>query len=1187
MTTIPTKATFAASAPHQATFVVYINGIEVPAKSASLRYGVWQMPEMQVEMVADPVLVRLGSEDRVQVAVFYYDDCDVDKSVQPAFRLYGEGEITGWGYRNTSGGRSIVFTVVNQIAIFTQLFVQFMTSIDDMIAHFTHPGDVSGFANASSQLVYPDALFNQGLLPGQGSAPSLITRPYDFLYNAVKGMMASVVPDAQRTVAAANFFTRWARLTNFHNRFAASPFFDEVTDNPNIFPVLKAVQGTTAVATIIKQLIPQFQNAGSVWDMVQLVYTTMLMEVSMIPGMPLVTVDLASQLVQLTDFSTHTLQLNGTQWKATIADASRATAPLRMQNYFPKPQMLFSIPPSCNVLFPSQILNIAYEENYITQPTRLYFNDEVLTSALKIPKTGIGQAISNALSVAWPLEAGVVAQSRDTTHPTFNGKNILLYPEEFYKGPVMDRRTIPPWLFFLKQSDNTVASQTTVSDSSSSANQMPPPAQTGNPTPPAPSHVPPSCMNCTNARVGKVNANNGHTFDATVEALRKQSFFQAAIARYGLPEDFTLAWIQQESDGTNGPSATSTLNERGYFQIMGPHVDPHSGKAIGLAQTEAGQIGLSITDTGTNGRVNGVDQNPTARLTADAVFSMDAGCRLVKYYRNEANQVAQRQGLSWPDGDLWRLTKAGHVGMGFWTGTSTFPGFFQLARNALGHAPSSWSEMYNAISGSLSSQNLTFLNNATGVGGLAPGSSGSMLTAGNTQPFSASGAVPAPAAPSPSTSKTVAPTPPPTPQVSTSVAAAVSADTLDVYHLYAKFEYFRERYAKRSGSANLTWNPYIVPGYPGVLFDQRASRVDLLVYITTVQHMMSNEGRRSTSISFLYGRQFQEMFQLLSDEFALDDSVARGAAPEEPIRDISKVVQSFIQAETYYQRLFYGGQSLYGKAASFDFRNIIGMQSLVPGGSPDPIFVDGPDVVTQDANVTAAQNVATLTPLRDTASATLLDIQSRIASANAAIVALHPTSTQNEDATYATVQQSAYDDLQASVTSLTQAQAQTQATLTSLNQRIAAAIAVVQGMQTSTGTAFTRVEHNLDIAATRPLVPLPSTQQFFDSRDAALRYNWRPICTLDEYVVFFDSAAEGSIPAFGHARSVGARFFERIRTMTPPAAGFQPPVGADGLGTGTTVPGLSSANFPQTTANWDVPLLAYRNNVLYNKAPRT
>jgi hypothetical protein len=86
MTIDAAKTTYASSAPRQAAFLVYINGIEVPAKSASLRYGVWQIPELQVEMVADPVLVRLGAEDRVQVVVFYFDDCDVATGVEPQFR---------------------------------------------------------------------------------------------------------------------------------------------------------------------------------------------------------------------------------------------------------------------------------------------------------------------------------------------------------------------------------------------------------------------------------------------------------------------------------------------------------------------------------------------------------------------------------------------------------------------------------------------------------------------------------------------------------------------------------------------------------------------------------------------------------------------------------------------------------------------------------------------------------------------------------------------------------------------------------------------------------------------------------------------------------------------------------------------------------------------------------------------
>jgi hypothetical protein len=1213
MTLVPSKTTYAASAPRQATFVAYINGIEVPAKSASMRYGVWQMPEMQLEMVADPVLIRLGNQDRVQVAVFYYDDCDVDPSVVPTFRLYGEGEITGWGYRNTSGGRSIVFTVVNQIAIFTQLFVQFMTNIDDMIGHATQPGNVADYAIGTSSLVYPFVLFNNGLLPGKGQANSTITRPFDFLYNAVKGMMAAVVPSDKRTVPAANFFTRWARLTNFHNRFAATPYFDNET-NPGVFPVLSAVQKVSAINVIEQKLLSQVQNTGSIWDMLQLVYTTMIMEVAMIPSMPLVTVDLATGLVQPTPFGGQVLYQQGVtassskatgNWVPILSAASRALSPKRLQNYFAKPQMLFSIPPSCNVMFPSQIVNIAYDENYVTQPTRIYFNDEVLPTMVKTDRTGTDQAVSNALARAWPLQADAFAKQRDTQHPSFNGKNFLLYPEEFFKGPVLDRRKAPPWLFFLKQSENGAGTITGAAPNTGKVTSQPadsstatpaPPAQP-QPTPPSASNVPPMTMLCSTAFVGTLNANNTYTFVPAVEALKKQTYFTSAVAAAGVPVDVACAWVQEESGGINGPAETSYLNERGFFQIMGQHGAVGGSAALSQASSEAGQLGLTVDQSGTAGslfqhgrEVPNSDQDPTAELTVNATFSVQAGLKLVKKYRALATQVANQQRLSWPEGDLWRLTKAAHVGMGFWTGTSYFPGFFALARNTLGRNPVNWAEMYNAISGSLPTGRnyIGYLNNATACGGLAPGSSGSMITKGNTRAFSASGAVPPPTAPTPTTTTSTPPVAaasqaPATPAPGSAAATTVENDALDVYQLYAKYEYFRERYARRNGSANIVWNPYVVPGFPGVLFDQRASRVDLIVYITTVQHMMSNDGKRSTGLSFIYGRQFQEMFQLMADEFALNDATARGSAPEEPIRDTSKVVQSFIQAETFYQQLFYGAQPLFGKSASFDFRAIVGIQSPVPNGSPTLIYVDGPDVVTQDATVAASMTLTNLIPQRDTISATVMSLQANVAGVQASIAALNPTSQPDQNSAYATIQLAEYNAMIGQLAIYQSQLASAQAQLASFNQQISAANAIVQGTST---TAASAVTHNLLDAAAGTLVPLPASQQYFDSRDAALRYNWRPICSLDEYVVFLNSAGQGSIPAFGHPRSVGARYFDRIQTYSSPPAGFAPPPGADGLTPGVPVPGLSTS-FPQTSYDWDAALLAYKNNVLNNPAPRT
>lgn len=101
-----------------------------------------------------------------------------------------------------------------------------------------------------------------------------------------------------------------------------------------------------------------------------------------------------------------------------------------------------------------------------------------------------------------------------------------------------------------------------------------------------------------------------------------------------------------------------------------------------------------------------------------------------------------------------------------------------------------------------------------------------------------------------------------------------------------------------------------------------------------------------------------------------------------------------------------------------------------------------------------------------------------------------------------------------------------------------------------------------------------------------MRYNWRPICTLDEYIVFYNSAGENVVNAFGDPHSVGARYFERIRRIDYKDLPLVTPANISGLDA-PTVTGLTPTSFSQTRSDWDLALLAYRNNVLAIKTPRT
>lgn len=1216
--------TFASTTPRQASFLVYINGIEVPAKAVSLRYGVWQVPEMSIEMTADPVLVRLGAEDRVQVAVFYLDDCDVAPGVTPMFRLFGEGEITAWGYRNTPGGRSIVFTVVNQIAIFSQLFTEFMTSVEDMVNEATSPSrDVNRLVTPSSQLIYPYALFTQGLLeaPDEQGRGAFIKRPFDFLYNTVRGMLDVRVPAAQQAIPAANFFARWARLTNFHNRFAASPFFDDpAASSDSVFPALRAVQGMTALDTVVKSLCPNIQNAGSMWDMIQMVYQTMLMEVAMIPSMPLVTTDLKTHLVDLTNFDEHRLVRNaaftdqlltvigarvqtfggtvitglvnghalavrdglpidgvtgqvvryvdtiegareraiGGRWMSAISRDSRKLKPKRLQNYFPKPQMLFSIPPTCNVIFPSQLLTVAYDENYATQPTRLYFNEGTVVKLMRT-EGNMAQTVMDALAIGYPPEVDAAAHAHKDDS-TVNDKNFLLYPEEFFKGPVLDRRTVPPWLFFLKQhelrdaqptapsaanfapaadgsvatpvaADTAAAARTAAANRADAANVATPPP----PTPAADRSIPLQqpgwvwpVLQLADGRAPEItsgfNESRGERKHAGVDIMyRRKQPLKTTLAVTATPAQ------RRAAARADAAAAAADFGSRNYeAALYTPIVAANKGVVTHIEPTthpRGGQITIR----------HGADTY-TVYVHLDSI-SVAKGQSVV------AGQQIGTMGYG-------QETKIRHLHFQvhdkFGPGTSD-------GRNKTAHDPAPIMRTWQVLG--------------------APTAAGTR----NTAPVAATVAGAA-----------VTPADANAPAIDPADALARLAQADDVYKLYARFEFFRERYATRSGAATLAWNPYIVPGFPAAIFDQRATRVDLLCYVTTVQQTMSHNGQRGTTVSFMYGRQFQEVFASLDQEFRQSDAAVRGTAPQEPLRDISRVVQSFTQSEEYYQRLFYGNQPLYNKRAAFDFRDVIQF-APIGKGDPEPIFITGPDAAEDDIVATAQLALPPLIEERQGIEQQLASLRAQQAAQQEILTRAGAFAGSPQAQALAAI--GVWDV--AVISQTTQAATEALATLhtqtipllarlTDLNERISTALVRAK----STRARGTRVAHNLGGRnADRELVPTLQSADAFNNYAAAMRYNWRPICTLDEYVIFYDEAAEGEVQPFGDAHSVGVRYFTRIRTI-PYKDLPEIPKDITGLDSATAT-GLTPATFSSSRSPWDKILLAYRNNVLTVKAPRT
>ena len=480
-----TTVQFSSNLPHRAPILCYIAGIEAPIISATVSYGVKKIPEASIAMFPDPQLQRFGAEDRVPMVLFYLDEY-IDPT-RPTWRLLFEGEIVGWGWNNSPLGRSIQFSCVSDIAIYTQLFFFYMTSLSSLAQGHLGAKQTGEQINQAAA-VYPYALFKKGLI--QSGSTDFIKRPYDFAFNILRGLISTQVDPKLLSVPGVNFFTRWVRRQQFHNKWVALPFLDAVAgadgkDLPNqppgIFPVLRAAQSSQAVEAL-EQHIGSRSGGGSIWSMLNNVLDVVFMEMCMLPTAPAVAASVSEGTilgkpeivaptglhlpeadyenisqevldeVKLKEAGISTADIKKVLGN-NVGNYKKNTRPIRLVNYFLKPQFLFGLPPACNVIFPSMIQQGGYQENYITQPTRLYFQDDTLSNL--VPMQGKGNEnlktyLMTVLARAFPPEADNKFQDSIQGKGTGEtGKNLLIYPEEFFKGPVTARYPAPPWLMYL------------------------------------------------------------------------------------------------------------------------------------------------------------------------------------------------------------------------------------------------------------------------------------------------------------------------------------------------------------------------------------------------------------------------------------------------------------------------------------------------------------------------------------------------------------------------------------------------------------------------------------------------------------------------------------------------------------------------------------------------------------------
>lgn len=448
---------------NQAGWLVYINGLEIPVSSLSMRYGVWELPTLTLNMVPHNLLVQIGAEDRLQVAVFYLDQHW--ESNNPQFCLLGEFEVVGWSYNNTPRGRFISLNCVSQLQIFQQLHFFYISSLDDIVTssspvESTNPGSASVV-----KVLYPASLFREGLTSPQTvqeegtsatatvDVDSYIKRPIDFVTNIFRALLRPIsteptdefmvdagseaLPRSACSVPGKNFFARWLNMTRFHRRWAALPILEDEGES-GCFPLVKATQDTVTLSVLDQQIGQGVGNSGSAWDLLKQVLGYMYMEISVLPAPP----------AALTHKKTGVIEAPA----ATLAASSAQVDSI--PTFFVKPMCTFALPPACNVVFPSMVRNYSFQENYIRQPTRIYLSEQFIGDIISPAKAGTPNFVQQLMVTGYPEGVRKRMKDRLDSSPQTNHKNFLLFEEEFFKGPITKRMNAPPWMYLLQQQEN-------------------------------------------------------------------------------------------------------------------------------------------------------------------------------------------------------------------------------------------------------------------------------------------------------------------------------------------------------------------------------------------------------------------------------------------------------------------------------------------------------------------------------------------------------------------------------------------------------------------------------------------------------------------------------------------------------------------------------------------------------------
>jgi hypothetical protein len=240
----------------------------------------------------------------------------------------------------------------------------------------------------------------------------------------------------KRTPANTGFFARYFNLTKLEQHFVACPVLEGYPDGDKsklpsgMFPLLKTSMGKRYMRSLARQTGRKFGQGGNVSSFLSGMFTVMNYQITDIIAPPIYSVD-----------------SNGLpKGRYKKGDPNN-----RIAQHVPMPVAPFALPPTCNAIFPSMIRNWNLATQYSVAPTRLYYERASQGRKLNVKSNKKGYA-DHGLHVGYP--AKVTRHAQDASNIKTSDLEVLVFPEEYYRGPNSLFTQINPLLRDIKKLEN-------------------------------------------------------------------------------------------------------------------------------------------------------------------------------------------------------------------------------------------------------------------------------------------------------------------------------------------------------------------------------------------------------------------------------------------------------------------------------------------------------------------------------------------------------------------------------------------------------------------------------------------------------------------------------------------------------------------------------------------------------------